>query len=230
MKLKLIFALSFFLSNTFGQDLPTIKGEPAEIGFQKYYNKKSLYSVEGIDETQTLLLKFIVDTKGSVRDIDIQQYQKKVYLLPVLEDLKLHLRYAPWKPARIKGKNRSSKIEIAVQINIRKVMDDFEELIKNTDNNEVFSICEIMPEFDNQHASTFKEYLLKNTELPPSSEIFVEILILENGNFEYRIVRSNNKVASDLVLETIKNAPNLWIPSFHRGKPVKVSLVFKLEN
>ena len=230
MKLKLTFVLSFFLSNIFGQDLPTIKGEPAEIGFQKYYNKKSPYSVEGIDETQILHLTFIVDAKGSVRDIDIQDDQKKVYLLPVLEDLKIHLRYAPWKPARIKGKNISSKIEIALQINIRKVMDDLEELINNPNNNEVFSICEIMPKFDNQHASLFREYLLKNTVLPPSSEIFVNILVLENGIIKYKIIRSNNEEGSDLVLETIKNAPNLWTPGFSRNKPVKVSLTYKLEN
>ena len=230
MKFKLAFFLSFFLSNIFGQNLPTIKGEPAEIGFQKYYNMKSPYSVEGINETKILFLKFVVDAKGGVRDIDVQQYKNKVYLLPVLEDLKLHLRYAPWKPARIIGINRSSKIEITVQINIRKVMDDFEKLINNTDNNEVFSICETMPEFDNQHVSMFKEYLLRNTVLPPSSEIFVGILILENGNFEYKIIRSNNEDVSDLVLETIKNTPNLWTPGFHRNKPVKVSLTYKLEN
>ena len=235
MKWKLAFMLSFFLNNFYGQDLPTINGEPAEIGFQKYYNRKSPYSVEGITETQTLLVTFCIEVKGGVRirDIDIQQDRKRVYLLPIIEDLEKHIRYAPWKPARVKGKYISAKMEISVQINVRKAIDDLEKLVaNNTANDVVYTFCEVLPEFDGQIAyESFTEYLLKNTALPPSSEIYVAITILENGSMkEYKIVRSNNEKASELVLETIKNAPDLWYPGFNRKNPVRVNMVFKLEN
>jgi hypothetical protein len=231
MKWKLAFLWILCLNHIYGQHQPTIKGEPAETGFQNYYNQKSPYSVEGIDETETLFAKFYLEMNGGVRigDIDIQKDRKKVYLLPVIDNLEILIRSAPWKPAMVKGKYISSNVEIAVQVNVKKAINDLERLVAK---DSVYLYVEFLPEFDGQIAyKSFTEYLLKNTALPPLSKVFVELTILEDGSMkDYKIVESNNEKASELVMETIKNAPDLWYPGFNQKNPIKVRMLFKLEN
>lgn len=70
MKKLLSIVLSFSLLYASGQDIPTINGEPVEIGFQKYYNKKSPYSAEGISMPLTMDVRCKVNAKGGVSDVE----------------------------------------------------------------------------------------------------------------------------------------------------------------
>lgn len=112
--------------------------------------------------------------------------------------------------------------------------------IKNVDNDSIYQIVEVMPEFPGGSAAMMN-YLSKNIKYPEeakekgiSGRVFLSFVIEKDGSVsDVKVARGIGKVCDDEAVRVVKAMPN-WKPGLMKGKPVRVNymlpIFFKLDE
>ncbi len=215
---------------TEAQRMPTLRGKTAEVGFQEYYNLKSVYLAKNVADAASAHVEFIVGGDGSVREIAFTGL-KTADAYFVQFDIAKYLKIAPWLTGRNDKKPVDVKLSVAVYYNRSKVIGDMQK-IKNekTDIDQVWSFCEDMPKFDGKPAlDSFDKYLKDNinTLVAAGKSAYLSFLVYEDGSLSNpEVYHYDDPVIKKEILRVIETSPPLWIPGFVREKPVRVKLNF----
>ena len=111
---------------------------------------------------------------------------------------------------------------------------------KAPDNDSIFQIVEVMPEFPGG-ADAMMKYLSGNIKYPEeakdkgiSGRVFINFVIEKDGSVnEVKVMRGIGKLCDDEAVRVVKAMPK-WKPGLQKGKPVRVSYMlpinFKLDD
>jgi Ca-activated chloride channel family protein len=121
---------------------------------------------------------------------------------------------------------KSAEADLSVELS---EVIEFEEEEEKAEE-EVFTIVEEMPRFQNGDVSKFLEYLQKELKFPESSlegsiqgRIFAQFTVNEKGEVvDIKILRGISPELDAEVIRALKASPK-WTPGKQRGKPVKVN-------
>ena len=112
--------------------------------------------------------------------------------------------------------------------------------VNKADNDTVFQICEVMPEFPGG-TEKFMAYLSENIKYPEeakdkniSGRVFINFVVEKDGSVSnVKVMRSIGGGCDEEAVRVVKAMPK-WKPGMQRGKPVRVSYVlpvtFKLNE
>lgn len=112
--------------------------------------------------------------------------------------------------------------------------------MKVADNDSIYQIVEVMPEFPGGSAAMMN-YLSKNIKYPEeakekgiSGRVFLSFVIEKDGSVsDVKVARGIGKVCDDEAVRVVKAMPN-WKPGLMKGKPVRVNymlpIFFKLDE
>jgi TonB family protein len=112
--------------------------------------------------------------------------------------------------------------------------------IKKVDNDSIYQIVEVMPEFPGG-TEKMMDYLSKNIKYPEaakekgiSGRVFLSFVIEKDGAVsDVKVVKGIGKECDDEALRVVKAMPK-WKPGLMKGKPVRVSymlpIFFKLDE
>lgn len=112
--------------------------------------------------------------------------------------------------------------------------------IKKVDNDSIYQIVEVMPEFPGG-TEKMMDYLSKNIKYPEeakekgiSGRVFLSFVIEKNGSVsDVKVARGIGKVCDDEAVRVVKAMPK-WKPGLMKGKPVRVNymlpIFFKLDD
>lgn len=112
--------------------------------------------------------------------------------------------------------------------------------IKNIDNDSIYQIVEVMPEFPGG-TEAMMNYLSKNIKYPEeakeqgiSGRVFLSFVIEKDGSVSnVKVARGIGKLCDDEAVRVVKAMPK-WNPGTMKGKPVRVSymlpIFFKLDD
>ena len=112
--------------------------------------------------------------------------------------------------------------------------------IKKVDNDTIYNIVEVMPEFPGGMDKMAK-YLSENIKYPEeakekgiSGRVFISYVIEKDGSVtEVKVMRSVNPLVDDEAVRVVKAMPK-WKPGLQKGKPVRVNYIlpvnFKLDD
>jgi len=130
---------------------------------------------------------------------------------------------------RIDGKIRESKPDAKKDTGIDKRTDD----AKNSEEVEdqvVFQIVEVMPEFKGGGIEQFREWVQSHVKYPKiasenkiSGTVYVTFVVGKDGKTKWvKVLRSVDPVLDDEVVRVVKSSPD-WKPGLQRDNPVNVS-------
>ena len=108
------------------------------------------------------------------------------------------------------------------------------------DNDTVFSICEVMPEYPGG-AEAMMKYLSENIKYPEEAKdkgycgrVFIQFVIEKDGSVsDVKVMRSIHPLLDNESVRVVKAMPK-WKPGLQKGKPVRVNYIlpinFKLDD
>lgn len=97
---------------------------------------------------------------------------------------------------------------------------------------DVFTIVEDMPTFENGGLSAFARYVNRNLKYPSvaaehgiEGKVFIQFIVNEKGNVtDVNTIRGTDPVLDSEAMRVVQGSPQ-WIPGRQRGMPVKVRFV-----
>lgn len=217
------------------EHMPQFPGGPTAL--IKYLSNNIHYpnSEESSGTEGRVMVQFIVETDGSISDVQIKDGLGEAF---DSEALRVVSSMPKWKPGMQRGKIVPVRFLLPITFrtlnkatgNVKNSTASSQEKSQSDSVYTVFSVVEQMPQFPGGQTAMMK-YLADNLHYPKKAQengvqgtVLVQFIIDEEGHIPF--AKINKSVDSDLdaeALRVVKSMP-LWIPGKQRGKKVKVMM------
>ena len=194
------------------------------------------------DSTGRLLFKFVIDSTGLVRNVELLiPTPKKVFRNKEIEtEVSRVLKLMPkWKPATMDGKKVSCGYTYPFFIPY-----SFFKCSKYASEEQISSRIDFPADFKfgnektkqervNKFIKSHLKYPVEEEESSIQGVIYVKCTVEPNGELkEFKIIRSLDPYCDREAIKAIKQMPN-WVPAIKNDKPVRseivIPIIFKLE-
>jgi len=188
----------------------------------KYPESLRNESVEG-----RVIVSFVVDKKGSIRDI---KTVKEVHPVLDAEAQRMVAGMPAWEPGKQKGQPVNTQYTVPVQFRKPVI-----EAVNESAENHTFTVVERMPQFPGgdvallKHINSQIKYPVIAQEEGIHGRVVVSMVIDEKGDVaDTEIVRGIHPSLDFEALRVVKTLPR-WIPGEQRGKKVRVKYTLPIQ-
>lgn len=219
---------------TIVEQMPVFEG--GEAAMFKYLADSTVYPELSMDNGHqgTVYLSFVVETDGSVTDVEILRGVTKELdeeAIRVVNSMNKR-----WQP----GYQRGNAVRVKYNLPIKFILRNPEPLPSETvvlnnesvpaaEEEEIYTLVDVMPEFDGGLGELFM-YLGKNTVYPAAARkqgqqgvVHVTFIIEKTGELSnFRILRGVSEDLDAEALRVVKSTNGKWTPGYHKGNPVRV--------
>ena len=195
----------------------------------KFIEENIKYPAEAIEkEIQgRVILQIIVEKDGTITNAVVA---KGVHPLLDNEALRVINQSPKWKPGKQNGEAVRVKYTLPVlfKLNGKASENATKEEQNNPDENGVYQVCEVMPEFPGGMQECMK-WLGKNIKYPAEAiekgiqgRVILQMVVEKDGSItNAKVVRSVDPLLDKEALRVINLSPK-WNPAKHKGEAVKV--------
>ena len=217
------------------EHMPQFPGGPTAL--IKYLSNNIHYpnSEESSGTEGRVMVQFIVETDGSISDVQIKDGLGEAF---DSEALRVVSSMPKWKPGMQRGKIVPVRFLLPITFrtlnkttsNVKKSTTSSQEKSQSDSVYTVFSVVEQMPEFPGGQTVLMK-YLADNLRYPIRAQengiqgiVHVQFAVDEEGRIPFaKVMKSVDKDLDAEALRVVKSMPK-WIPGMQRGKKVKVMM------
>ena len=209
------------------EEMPEFTGGMGEC--MKWLGQNIKYPAEAIEkEIQgRVILQIIVEKDGTITNAVVA---KGVHPLLDNEALRVINQSPKWKPGKQNGEAVRVKYTLPVlfKLNGKASENATKEEQNNPDENGVYQVCEVMPEFPGGMQECMK-WLGKNIKYPAEAiekgiqgRVILQMVVEKDGSItNAKVVRSVDPLLDKEALRVINLSPK-WNPAKHKGEAVKV--------
>lgn len=211
----------------FSDNMPEFQGSSALEDYKDYVEQQMHYPIYAVRmvEVETVIIQFIVDTEGKVRN---PTFIEKASSDLNIEALRILYEAPDWTPGTQSNLPVNFSITRAFDFSISRLMEYDSTWDPDYPNSS--------PLFNNGMPSAeFAKYISRNLRYPESAarrnksgRVTVGFTVQEDGSLaDIEIVRSIDPALDAEAIRVVKSSP-LWKPAKVRGKPAAFSFVFPI--
>jgi TonB family protein len=177
-------------------------------------------------------VQFVIDANGHIKDVKIA---KGVHTLIDNEALRLVNSSTGWVPGKVNGKPASILLTFPVNFEIsgHKRPNFLDLTINNHNEDTVYILAEVMPEFLGNKNKNFREYIAMNIRYPREAlemgiqgTVYVQFVINTEGDVtDAVVIRSAGRILDAEALRVILFSPK-WEPGKINDRNVRVKQTF----
>ena len=209
------------------EEMPEFTGGMGEC--MKWLGQNIKYPAEAIEKgiQGRVILQIIVEKDGTITNAVVA---KGVHPLLDNEALRVINQSPKWKPGKQNGEAVRVKYTLPVlfKLNGKASENATKEEQNNPDENGVYQVCEVMPEFPGGMQECMK-WLGKNIKYPAEAiekgiqgRVILQMVVEKDGSItNAKVVRSVDPLLDKEALRVINLSPK-WNPAKHKGEAVKV--------